>query len=52
MSEISIPEARKGEDREWAIFYKTVGITTRKQCRELGLKEFDLKPLYETLRLK
>lgn len=29
-----------------------VGVTTRKQCRDAGLEEYDLKPLYAVLKLE
>lgn len=29
---------------------KSAGITTRKACRDLGLEEYDLTPLYSVLK--
>ncbi len=29
-----------------------VGVSSRKQCRDAGLEEFDLKPLYAVLKLE
>ncbi len=29
-----------------------IGVSSRKKCRDMGLEEFDLKPLYEVLKLE